>query len=80
LKTVRNLSFRGCIRRPLGDPPKPTVPPYAIDDVEAGLYYLTGSGNPACMGPGECEGGQHLTALLDHVGIYKSPTPWVSET
>jgi hypothetical protein len=29
LKRVENFSFRGCIRRPMGDPPGPTVPPYA---------------------------------------------------
>lgn len=27
LKRVKNFSFRGCIRRPSGDPPGPTVPP-----------------------------------------------------
>jgi hypothetical protein len=26
----KNFSFRGCIRRPMGDPPGPTVPPYAV--------------------------------------------------
>jgi hypothetical protein len=26
---VKNFSFRGCIRRSMGDPPGPTVPPYA---------------------------------------------------
>jgi hypothetical protein len=29
LKRVKTFSFRGCIRRPTGDPPGPTVPPYA---------------------------------------------------
>jgi hypothetical protein len=29
LKRVQNFSFRGCIRRPTGDPPGPTIPPYA---------------------------------------------------
>jgi hypothetical protein len=28
-KRVKNFSFRGCIRRPVGDHPGPTVPPYA---------------------------------------------------
>jgi hypothetical protein len=27
LKRVKNFSFRGCIRRPMGDPLGPTVPP-----------------------------------------------------
>jgi hypothetical protein len=29
LETVKNFSFRGCIRRPMGDPPWPMAPPYA---------------------------------------------------
>ncbi|WP_442817931.1 carboxypeptidase regulatory-like domain-containing protein [Streptomyces sp. NBC_01224] len=29
MKRVEKFSFRGCIRRPMGDPPGPTVPPYA---------------------------------------------------
>jgi hypothetical protein len=29
LKRVKNFSFHGCIRRPTGDPPGPTAPPYA---------------------------------------------------
>jgi hypothetical protein len=29
LMRVKNISLRGCIRRPIGDPPGPTVPPYA---------------------------------------------------
>jgi hypothetical protein len=29
LKRVQNFSFRGCIRRRIGDPPGPAVPPYA---------------------------------------------------
>jgi len=29
LKRVKNFSFRGCIRRPMEDPPGPTTPPYA---------------------------------------------------
>jgi hypothetical protein len=29
LKRVKNFSFRGCTRRSMGDPPGPTVPPYA---------------------------------------------------
>jgi hypothetical protein len=26
---VKNFAFGGCVRRPVGDPPGPTVPPYA---------------------------------------------------
>ena len=29
LMRVKNFSLRGYIRRPIGDPPGPTVPPYA---------------------------------------------------
>jgi hypothetical protein len=29
LKRVKNFAFCGCVRRPVGDPPEPTVPPYA---------------------------------------------------
>ena len=29
LKRVKNFWFRGCVRRPVGDPPGPRVPPYA---------------------------------------------------
>src|SRR5215207_4366606 len=29
LMRVKNFSLRGCIRRPIGDPPGPTAPPYA---------------------------------------------------
>jgi hypothetical protein len=28
LKRVKNFSFLGCIRWPMGDPPGPAVPPY----------------------------------------------------
>jgi hypothetical protein len=29
LKRVKNFAFSGCIHRPVGDPPGPTVPAYA---------------------------------------------------
>ena len=36
LKRVQNFSFRGCIHRPVGDPPGPTAPPYAARRVPRG--------------------------------------------